>query len=69
MTKMTTILDNYDNIRTGIIELLKAARSLTQEQCLATRTLIDSRYFQCPTVETTRSYQPDPVFGWATIRE
>src|ERR1700685_4068146 len=27
MTKMTTILDNYDNIRTGIIELLKAARS------------------------------------------
>ena len=27
MTKMTTIPENYDNIRTGIVELLKAARS------------------------------------------
>jgi predicted nuclease of restriction endonuclease-like (RecB) superfamily len=27
MTKMTTIPDNYDNIRAGIVELLKAARS------------------------------------------
>ena len=27
MTKMTTIPDNYNNIRTGIVELLKAARS------------------------------------------
>jgi predicted nuclease of restriction endonuclease-like (RecB) superfamily len=28
MTKMTTIPDNYDNIRAGIVELLKAARSV-----------------------------------------
>src|SRR5260370_40722421 len=27
MTKMTTIPDNYDNIRAGIVELLKAGRS------------------------------------------
>ena len=27
MTKMTTIPENYNNIRTGIVELLKAARS------------------------------------------
>jgi hypothetical protein len=27
MTKMTTIPENYDNIRSGIVELLKAARS------------------------------------------
>jgi hypothetical protein len=27
MTKMTTIPDNYDNIRAGIVELLKSARS------------------------------------------
>ncbi len=27
MTKMTTIPDNYDNIRAGIVELLKAAKS------------------------------------------
>ena len=27
MTKMTTIPDNYDNIRAGIVELLKTARS------------------------------------------
>jgi len=27
MTKMTTIPDNYDNIRAGIVELLKAASS------------------------------------------
>ena len=27
MTKMTTIPENYDNFRTGIVELLKAARS------------------------------------------
>ena len=27
MTKMTTIPDNYHDIRTGIVELLKAARS------------------------------------------
>ncbi len=29
MTKMTTIPDNYNNIRAGIVELLKAARSAT----------------------------------------
>ena len=29
MTKMTTIPENYDNIRAGIVELLKAARSAT----------------------------------------
>jgi hypothetical protein len=29
MTKMTTIPENYINIRTGIVELLKAARSAT----------------------------------------
>ena len=29
MTKMTTIPENYNNIRAGIIELLKAARSAT----------------------------------------
>ncbi len=28
MMKMTTIPDNYDNIRAGIVELLKAARSV-----------------------------------------
>ena len=28
MTKMTTIRDNYDSIRAGIVELLKAARSV-----------------------------------------
>jgi hypothetical protein len=27
MTKMTTIPENYNNIRAGIVELLKAARS------------------------------------------
>jgi len=27
MTKMTTIPDNYDNIRAGIVELLNAART------------------------------------------
>src|SRR5260370_12603115 len=27
MTKMTTIPDNYDNIRAGIVELLKTAKS------------------------------------------
>src|SRR6204780_981429 len=29
MTKMTTMPENYNNIRTGIVELLKAARSAT----------------------------------------
>ena len=27
MTNLTTMPENYDNIRTGIVELLKAARS------------------------------------------
>ena len=29
MTKMTTIPENYNNIRAGIVELLKSARSAT----------------------------------------
>ena len=29
MRKITTISENYNNIRTGIVELLKAARSAT----------------------------------------
>jgi hypothetical protein len=29
MTKMTTIPENYNNIRAGIVELLKTARSAT----------------------------------------
>jgi hypothetical protein len=32
MTKMTTIPDNYDNIRAGIVELLKTARSAAAER-------------------------------------
>src|SRR5882762_6156556 len=27
MTKMTTVADNYDNVRAGIVELLKTAKS------------------------------------------
>ena len=32
MTKMTTIPDNYNTIRTGIVELLKTARSAAAQE-------------------------------------
>jgi hypothetical protein len=40
MTKMTTIPDNYNNIRAGIVELLKAARSATARNVNSTMTAV-----------------------------
>lgn len=34
MTKLTTIPDNYNNIRAGIVGLLKSARSATFEMSI-----------------------------------
>ena len=39
MTKMTTILENYDNIRAGIVELPKTARSASARNLNALTTL------------------------------